>query len=103
MNVNTDLCKEALTAWGETSQTDMAIEEMSELIKAILKYRRDRTSYRYEDICEEYADVMFTLKQLEIIMIGIDENFNTYTNDYLLIKHDNVRKLLDDYYKSKNK
>ena len=34
------ICQSALTFWGEEAQLDMVIEEMAELTKAILKYKR---------------------------------------------------------------
>lgn len=58
-------------AFGENAQIDMALEEMSELTKALLKYRRyfgtAETSKRLEDVREEIADVYIMLAQLEIM------------------------------------
>lgn len=56
----------------------MAIEEMSELTKALLKYRRairngENTEAREDDIAEEMADVWIMLKQLEIIFDNTDK------------------------------
>ncbi len=55
--------EKAVETWGETAQTDVMIEEMAELTKAILNHRRGRES----NISEEMADVYIMLKQLEII------------------------------------
>ena len=55
--------------YGEQAQIDIAIEEMSELTKALLKHRRAKikdSSIEY-DIAEEMADVKIMLEQLEII------------------------------------
>lgn len=76
----------AINRYGEESQLDMAIEEMSELTKAICKYKRLKKSIasnsgsvdkrvveweRYyvtvDDIKEEIADVYVMLEQLTMI------------------------------------
>ena len=51
--------------YGSDKQQDIAIEECSELIKAICKYKR--TLDHVEDIVDEIADVKVMLAQLEII------------------------------------
>jgi hypothetical protein len=60
-----------IATYGKESQIDMAIEEMSELIKALLKLRRYETSESWmeyqEDVYEEMADVKIMLRQLEMI------------------------------------
>ena len=53
-------------------QTDVAIEEMSELTKAIIKYRRKTFDNKartldMEHIAEEIADVEIMMEQLKII------------------------------------
>lgn len=62
-----DVLNRAVSAYGIDAQTDMTIEEMSELAKALLKYRRYKTELRREAILEEMADVEIMLKQMEII------------------------------------
>lgn len=57
--------EEAIKKFGAISQMNMAIEEMSELTKEILKYQRGYMNR--ENIIEELADVYITLKQVEII------------------------------------
>lgn len=39
--LNNETIKSAAEKWGKESQVDMAVEEMSELIKALLKERRN--------------------------------------------------------------
>lgn len=51
--------------YGSDKQQNIAIEECSELIKAICKYKR--TLDHVEDIVDEIADVKIMLAQLEII------------------------------------
>lgn len=73
--------RECLSRYGFNNQLNMAIEEMSELIKALLKYCRvflaikgdnvnpvvgkDLNSAR-EDIIDELADVKIMIRQMEI-------------------------------------
>lgn len=64
----------AIETYGNESQVDMAIEEMSELTKALLKYRRAlkgntdiSVSKAHSDILEEIADVEIMLDQMKII------------------------------------
>ena len=54
----------ALNKNGVDKQADIAIEEMSELTKAIIKHRRYATAETYENLCEEIADVMIMVEQL---------------------------------------
>ena len=73
--------QEAIDHYGEESQLDMAIEEMSELTKAICKYKR-AVKERGQDICystakdvifakgdivEEIADVLIMIEQMMMI------------------------------------
>lgn len=61
----------AIKTYGEESQIDKAIEEMSELIKALLKLRHCRKDYEIEilkdAVAEEMADVDIMLWQLRHI------------------------------------
>ena len=62
-------CWEALNAWGEEAQLDMAEEEMLELILAIKDYKRNRHGFRRGYIIEEMADVYLMLDQLREIFL----------------------------------
>lgn len=69
----------AIIAYGEDSQMDMAIEEMSELTKALLKHRRAKNGPEIQDfeqirnnITEEIADVTIVLEQLKIMFDNED-------------------------------
>lgn len=74
MNKQTVLQK-AITVYGKAAQSDMMIEEMSELTKALLKLRRlperERGSLAHRmlllDIREEMADVQIMLDQMRLI------------------------------------
>lgn len=64
-----EVLKKALDTYGSHAQEEMAIEEMSELTKAIVKLHRAKTlEERQEridgDISEEIADVIIMLMQL---------------------------------------
>lgn len=61
--------------YGNDAQEDMAIEECSELVKAILKFRRSNTkdSDLRDAIIDEIADVQIMLTQLGIIFNCVEE------------------------------
>lgn len=74
-----EVLQQAVDTYGKEAQVDMAIEEMSELTKALLKHRRAERSpeaWDYEktrqNILEEIADVIIMLTQLVIIYGGRD-------------------------------
>jgi NTP pyrophosphatase (non-canonical NTP hydrolase) len=69
--------KAALEKYGHDAQLDMVIEECSELILAIQRYRRKRCEAI--DIQEEIADVEIMLSQMRILFgdQSIDE-FKAY-------------------------
>lgn len=61
----------AISHYGSEHQIDKAIEEMSELIKALLKYRYCVRQYEKdivkESVDEEMADVEIMMEQLRMI------------------------------------
>lgn len=61
--------------YGSDKQEDMAIEECSELIKAILKFRRSnaKDSDLRDAVINEIADVQIMLTQLGIIFNCVEE------------------------------
>lgn len=61
--------------YGSDKQEDMAIEECSELIKAILKFRRSnaKDSDLRDAVIDEIADVQIMLTQLGIIFNCVEE------------------------------
>lgn len=62
---------DAIEKYGNDSQIDVAIEEMSELIKELLKNRRGKQNRC--NIADEMADVYIMLEQLKFIFF-IGEN-----------------------------
>lgn len=67
-----DVIKAAIATYGTAAQVDMAIEEMSELTKALCKERRTQLqpgthAEAHANVIEEIADVAIMLKQLIMI------------------------------------
>lgn len=56
-----------INTYGTNVQQDIAIEELSELQKAILKHRRFADNETEKAIIDEIADVSIMLEQLKII------------------------------------
>jgi len=90
-----NLCNRALSQWGFDPQMDMAIEEMSELIKAILKYRRDPAIQRAMHIAEEMVDVKIMMRQIEIAMQNTHPDFNTWQKNEMYIKSVRLDNMLE--------
>lgn len=66
--------------WGADTQMDKCIEEMAELIQAILKARHSGVTFSYS-VSEELADVIICLEQLEAQMRVIPHNLTKYQKD----------------------
>lgn len=66
-----EILKKAVETYGEESQIDMAIEECSELIQALCKYKRAKHGASLikslENVAEEMADVEIMMAQLKLI------------------------------------
>ena len=60
-----DVYKQAIEEFGERYQVDKSLEEMGELIQALIKYRQHGTNKG--NVSEEMADVEIMLEQLKII------------------------------------
>lgn len=65
-----DILVKAREAFGPASQIDMAIEECSELINALCKWRRRRVDD--SEVVTEIADVRIMMMQLAM-MFGMEE------------------------------
>lgn len=74
-----DVVKGMLLKYGEDSQIDVAIEEMSELIKELVKYKRAKIHEREKQatsraqVIEEMCDVLFMFEYLRVIFQINDE------------------------------
>ena len=58
-----EILNSAIEVYGEKTQEEVAVEELSELIQAIIRKHRGRV----HNIAEEIADVEIMLEQLKII------------------------------------
>ncbi len=56
--------KKTLAVWGLSLQLDMLIEECSELITAISKWRRRRSKITEDAVMEEMVDVHLMIEQI---------------------------------------
>lgn len=59
------ICVSALVKYGSQNQTDMMIEECSELIKALCKYKRSENDVTLHNVQEEIADVLIMAHQMQ--------------------------------------
>lgn len=94
---DTNTLEKAISKYGKDSQVDMAVEEMSELVKALLKDRRAMRNpaawdYEriYQNICEEIADVLIMLEQLMMIF-----NCEKEVEGYIRAKIERLKKRLE--------
>lgn len=90
------ILEDALAVWGARDEVDVAIEEMSELIKALIKERRNgaamgNTKYEREIIREEMADVYIMLNQLSLIF-GDCSDWEVYKLERLEARLKEVKK-----------
>lgn len=75
-----ELLIKTINTYGQAYQVERAIEEMSELTKALLKERRVEGNIKPDpipDICEEMADVIIMISQL-LIIFDCHESVQTY-------------------------
>ena len=68
IELDNEIIRETVETFGSSSQIDMAIEECSELINALMKYRRCRVDV--PDVVTEIADVQIMCAQLEYMFAG---------------------------------
>ena len=81
--------------YGESKQLDIAIEECSELIKAISKYKREpEDPSRIKSIAEEEADVRIMLEQIDIMMLKYDPDYTKRVGCEMNIKEKRIKKML---------
>ena len=83
--------KRALETWGEEAQMLMVVEEMSELMKEVLK-NINRKKNNIAEIIEETADVEIMLEQLKE-NYKIAEKVETYKAEKIKL----IAKRLDDW------
>lgn len=89
------ILEDAIAKFGKEVQINIMIEEMAELTKALLKYRRwhegtgAKSDERLSDILEEMADVQIMLNQMVLI-------FGDST-EYEIAKLERLEKRLSEY------
>lgn len=74
-----ELYNESWRIWGGDMQIDILIEEMAELIQAIIKSRRHNTTWSY-DVLEEIADVTICLEQVNTRLKTLPTDIDRKTN-----------------------
>ena len=74
---------EIVEHYGVEQQLNIVQEELAELIQAISKYKRNKTSCNLFNIEEEIADVDIMLKQLTV-MLSISPYVINFRIDYKL-------------------
>lgn len=89
---NEPIYNQAIEHYGVNSQIDIAIEEMSELTKALLKHRRYGTEDTYKAIREELADVEICLEQIKLIYLIDDKSLEFIKN----FKLDRLKKRMEE-------
>ncbi|QIB26077.1 hypothetical protein [Caloranaerobacter azorensis] len=57
----------AIRVFGQQKQRIVAIEELSELQKALCKFERNQTNENINSIAEEIADVEIMLEQMKLL------------------------------------
>lgn len=95
--LQSDILQKAIDTYGESAQIDIAIEEMAELTKALIKERREKKNNAKAvcDICEEIADVAIMLEQLMIIFdFPLDDD--TSVSDFVKYKINRLEKRLNE-------
>ena len=79
----------AISKWGRDAQIHMAIEEMAELIQALMKYPRKQDGSTLNKVIEEIVDVEIMLEQLKLMFIT-----NTGLGiEYAEIKEEKLKRL----------
>lgn len=92
MKINTnDTLHDAIEFYGNENQLHVAVEEMAELQKELMK--RFRGAHNTEEIAEEIADVEIMMEQLKIIFgIGIrTEKYKEYKMQRLKERIENAK------------
>jgi hypothetical protein len=86
-----EILRKAIDTYGDQAQIDVCIEECSELIKALIKYRRSYGAEKYaarDNVVEEISDVQIMLDQMRMIYGG--------TADQEAYKLERLEKRLED-------
>jgi hypothetical protein len=97
--ISQKLLEQMIQKYGESKQLDIAIEECSELIKAISKYKRENNRedipLRIRAIAEEEADLRIMLEQIDIMMINHDPEYAGKVRCEMERKEQRIKKMLE--------
>jgi len=98
--ISQKLLEQMIQKYGESKQLDIVIEECSELIKAISKYKRENNREdipsRIRAIAEEEADIRIMLEQIDIMMLKHDPEYTKKVNCEMIRKEQRIRNMLLD-------
>ncbi len=83
-----EIYEKAVMLWGKQFQSDMMIEEATELIKVILKDRRGKATT--DDIISEMVDCQIMLNQMRIII-----NDESKWERWMAFKLDNLQGMIE--------
>ena len=83
------LYDEAITKWGVQAQTDMAFEELGELITALAQDKRGRVTK--EELLTELADVTIMCEQMAYIL-GFEEFENELDRKLVRLRDEKLHK-----------
>ena len=68
-----DIYERALARWGDEAQVRMTIEECAELIKVLVKLKRNTNGSTIEDVVDELADVQIMINQMKKLFGDVDK------------------------------
>jgi hypothetical protein len=96
--ISQKLLEQMIQKYGESKQLDIAIEECSEFIKAVSKYKRENNKsdiiLRIASIAEEEADLRIMLEQTDIMMLKHDPEYTKRVNCEMLRKEQRIKNIL---------
>jgi len=79
MNINANLSETALQRYGSSKQLFKAVEEVSEYQVALIHFQDKKCNIK--DVAEEMADVLITMKQMQLL-VGISDEMLQRNIDY---------------------
>ncbi len=94
IKIDGELLKKAVLVYGTRSQERMVIEEIAELLDALMKYHRERATIG--NVNEEIADVLIMLGQL-IYMLDPSSEEERSVEDWINYKLARLKDRLDKH------
>lgn len=94
MNIEQDIIKQTNEVWGYEYMTALCMEEFAEVVQAINKVRRNKTSENLDHLDEEIADCLICIEQLKDLGILNEQNVQKWIDYKQLRQKDrNYRKI----------